>query len=77
MPKVRLGGLDFFNVKTNLIGDLDGDGDDWWIVGSALLSQFKTVIDYHSSNLHIIPYEESISKGATYERRLIFSNKKK
>jgi len=67
VPKVRLGDLEFTNVKTNLIGNIDGDGDDWWIVGSALLSQFITVIDYHSSNLHIIPYEESISKGATYK----------
>ncbi|KGK00404.1 hypothetical protein ND16A_3611 [Thalassotalea sp. ND16A] len=46
-------------MKTNVIGDIDGDGDDWWIVGSGLLSQFKTVIDYHSSKLHIIPYEDS------------------
>lgn len=67
VPKVRMGDLEFTNVKTNLIGDIDGDGDDWWIVGSALLSQFKTVIDYHSSKLHIIPYDESVNKGAAYK----------
>jgi predicted aspartyl protease len=64
VPKVRLGDLEFTHVKTNVIGSIDGDGDDWWIVGSALLTQFKTVIDYHSSNLHIIPYEDSTYKSA-------------
>ena len=63
LPKVTLGGLEFNNVKTNLIGSKDDDEDDWWIVGSALLSQFKTVIDYHSSKLHIIPYENSTYKS--------------
>jgi hypothetical protein len=62
VPKVRLSDLTLTHVKTNLIGELDGDGDEFWIVGSALLSQFKTVIDYHSSKLHIIPYP-----GATYK----------
>jgi predicted aspartyl protease len=64
VPKVRLGDLEFTNVKTNVIGNIDGDGDDWWVVGSALLSQFKTIIDYHSSKIHIIPYEDSTYKSA-------------
>ncbi|MEW6999731.1 aspartyl protease family protein [Colwelliaceae bacterium BS250] len=64
VPKVRLGDLAFTNVKTNVIGDIDGDGDDWWIVGSGLLSQFKTVIDYHSSKIHIIAYEDATYKSS-------------
>ena len=64
VPKVRLGNLEFKNVKTNVIGDIDGDGDEWWIVGNGLLSQFKTVIDYHSSKIHIIPYENSTFKSS-------------
>jgi hypothetical protein len=64
VPKVRLSDLVFNHVKTNVIGDIDGDGDDWWIVGSGLLSQFKTVIDYHSSKIHIIPYEGSTYKSS-------------
>jgi len=64
VPKVCLGGIELNNVKTNIIGDIDGDGDDWWIVGSGLLSQYKTVIDYHSSKIHIIPYEDSTYKSS-------------
>jgi len=64
IPKVRLSDLEFTNVKINVIGNIDDDGDEWWIVGSALLSQFKTVIDYHSSKIHIIPYEDSTYKSA-------------
>lgn len=64
VPKVRLSDLEFTNVKTNVIGNIDEDEDEWWIVGSALLSQFKTVIDYHSSKIHIIPYEDSTYKSS-------------
>ncbi|MFT5899717.1 MAG: C-terminal processing protease CtpA/Prc [Glaciecola sp.] len=56
--------LVFTNVKTNVIGDIDGDGDDWWIVGNGLLSQFKTVIGYHSSKIHIFPYQNSTYKSS-------------
>jgi len=64
LPKIRLGDLEFTNVKTNLIGSIDDDEDEWWIIGSGLLSQFKTVIDYHSSTIHIIPYEGSTYKSS-------------
>lgn len=64
VPELSLNDLTFTNVKTNVIGNIDGDGDEFWIVGSALLSQFKTVIDYHSSKIHIIPYENSSYKSA-------------
>jgi len=64
LPKLRVGDLELNNVKTNLIGAIDDDEDEWWVVGSGLLSQFKTVIDYHSSKLHIIPYENSSYKSS-------------
>jgi len=64
VPKLRLSDLLLNNVKTNVIGSIDGDGDDWWIVGSGLLSQFKSVIDYHSSKIYLIPYENSTYKSA-------------
>lgn len=63
VPKVRLSDLAFTHVKTNVIGDIDGEGDDWWILGNGLLNQFKTVIDYYSSKIHIIPYEDSTYKS--------------
>jgi hypothetical protein len=64
IPSVHLGDLVFNNVKTNVIGNIDEDVDEWWIVGSALLSQIKTVIDYHSSKIHIIPYEDTTYKSS-------------
>jgi predicted aspartyl protease len=64
IPKISMGDLTFNHVKTNVIGDKDGDGDDWWILGSGLLSQYKTVIDYHSSQIHIIPYDDSTYKSS-------------
>jgi hypothetical protein len=33
VPKVRLSDLEFTNVKINVIGNIDDDGDEWWIVG--------------------------------------------
>jgi hypothetical protein len=75
VPKVRLGNLEFTNVKTNVIGDIDGEGDDWWNLGNGLLSQFKIVIDYHSSKIHIIPFEYSTYKSSDnllgLERKMI------
>jgi len=56
LPNLILGDLSLTDVKTNVIGNLDDDEDEYWIIGSALLNQFVTVIDYHSSMLHIIPY---------------------
>ncbi len=55
LPILKLGNLSLTDVKTNVIGNLDDD-DEYWVVGSALLNQFVTVIDYHASMLHIIPY---------------------
>ena len=58
VPSVTIGSQEFPWVKTNLIGPED-DEDENWIVGSALLNQFVTVIDYHDSKLHILPNESA------------------
>jgi len=47
LPNFKLGDLNLTDVKTNVIGNVDDDDDEYWIVGSALLNQFVTVIDYH------------------------------
>lgn len=56
LPKLVLGDLTFEDVKTNLIRG--GDEDEHWIIGSALLNQFVSIMDYHTSTLHLIPYPE-------------------
>ena len=56
LPQLTISGLKIPSVKTNLIG---GDfEDDFSVVGSALLNQFISVIDYHSDKMHLIPYAE-------------------
>ncbi len=59
LPNLKIGHLNISNVKANIIGSVDGDEDEFWIVGSALLNQYISVIDYHSSMLHLIPYHDS------------------
>ena len=56
LPSVSFGKLDVQNVKTNLIPS--DDEDDWWVIGSALMNQFVTVIDYHSQQFIIKPYSD-------------------
>jgi len=63
VPFVTIGAQQFAWVKTNLIG-IDDDEDENWIVGSALLNQFVTVLDYHQSKLHILP-----NKSRTFRSR--------
>ena len=60
--RVSLGGLAIGNeylaqVKANIIPS--DDEDDYWVIGSALMNQFVTVIDYHSSKFVLRPYEDS------------------
>lgn len=55
LPKLTLGNLSLHNVKTNLIPS--DDEDDWWVIGSALMNQFVTVVDYHSNTFVIRPYD--------------------
>jgi len=63
LPNLKLSSLVLDDVKTNIIGSIDDDEDEFWVVGSALLNQFKTVIDYHTSKLHILPYKDSEFKS--------------
>jgi predicted aspartyl protease len=55
LPSVSIGNISMINVKTNLIPS--DDEDDWWVIGSALMNQFVTVIDYHSQQFVIRPYK--------------------
>jgi len=53
LPQLSLGDIDLKNVKVNLIpGD---DEDDWWVLGNALMNQFKTVIDYQNDAFYLEP----------------------
>ncbi|MGX5201907.1 aspartyl protease family protein [Aliikangiella sp. IMCC44632] len=52
LSQLSFSGLSLSNVKTNLIG---GDfEDDNGVIGSALLNQFRFIIDYHSDQIHLI-----------------------
>ena len=44
LPSLTFGDIKLNNVKVNLIPN--DDDDDFWIIGNALMNQFKTVIDY-------------------------------
>lgn len=63
LPNLKLAGMNLNRVKTNIIGKPDGDEDDYWIVGSALLNQFVSIIDYHSSSLYLSPYHGMVFKS--------------
>ena len=62
LPGFNMAGLQFNNVKTNLI--VTEDEDELWIVGSALLNQFVSVIDYQSETMYLRPY-----KNMTFQTR--------
>ena len=62
VPEVKIGNQSFKWVKTNLIGPND-DEDENWVLGSGLFNQYKVVLDYHNSNMHIQPYTESTFKS--------------
>ena len=53
LPSLRLGDIKIENVKVNLIPS--NDEDDWWILGNALMNQFKTVIDYQNNAFYLVP----------------------
>lgn len=57
IPSINIGNLKIENVKTNLIKT--EDEDDFWVVGSALLNQFVSVIDYKNSKLYLTSYADS------------------
>ncbi|MCW8091016.1 PDZ domain-containing protein [Alteromonas sp. ASW11-130] len=55
LPSITIGDLTLTNVKTNLIES--EDADDFWVVGSATLNQFVSVIDYQANKLILRPYK--------------------
>jgi predicted aspartyl protease len=57
LPALTLGDLTLNKVKTNLISS--DDEDDWWVIGSALMNQFVTVVDYHSNVFVISSYDDT------------------
>ncbi|WP_032096039.1 aspartyl protease family protein [Alteromonas sp. LOR] len=56
LPALKLGDLKLSRIKTNIIES--DDEDDWWILGSALLNQFITIIDYPNRQFIIRPYSD-------------------
>lgn len=50
-PLVEVGGLKFANVVTNIIQE---EEDDFWTLGSALLSQYEIIVDYPNMQLGFI-----------------------
>ncbi|WDE14019.1 aspartyl protease family protein [Thalassomonas haliotis] len=59
LPSLKLGGINIDKVKVNLIpGD---DEDDWWVLGNALMNQFKTVIDYKHQAFYLVPQQKFVT----------------
>ncbi len=54
VPNLSLAELSINNVKTNMIKS--DDDDNFWIVGSALLNQYISIIDYQNEQLHLFAY---------------------
>ncbi|WP_281558067.1 aspartyl protease family protein [Thalassomonas sp. RHCl1] len=59
LPSLALGDIKLDKVKVNLIPG--GDEDDWWVLGNALMNQFKTVIDYKHEAFYLIPQQEFVT----------------
>ncbi len=54
VPSLSLAELNIDHVKANVIKS--DDDDDFWIVGSALLNQYVSIVDYQNEQLHLIAY---------------------
>ena len=57
IPGLKVSGQSFSNVKVNMIGP-DDDEEDNWILGSALLNQQVTVIDYHTNTMYLLAKQD-------------------
>jgi len=55
LPSIKIGELEMQNIKTNLIKT--DDADDYWVIGSAALNQYVSVIDYMQNKLYLTRYE--------------------
>lgn len=59
LPSLSFGDIQIDNVKVNLIpGE---DEDDWWVIGNALMNQFKTVIDYQNDAFYLVPQKTFVT----------------
>ena len=54
LPALELGEIRLEGVKTNVIEA--EDEDDYWVIGSALMNQFVTIIDYQNEVMTFRPY---------------------
>ncbi|MBT0585985.1 aspartyl protease family protein [Alteromonas oceanisediminis] len=54
LPGITIGSIHMPNIKTNLI--VSDDAEDFWVIGSAALNQYVTVLDYQQNKLFITPY---------------------
>ncbi|MDM7860412.1 aspartyl protease family protein [Alteromonas sp. ASW11-36] len=59
LPQLTLGDIAIEHVKVNLIPS--DDEDDWWILGNALMNQFKTVVDYTNDAFYLVPQEPYVT----------------
>ena len=59
LPQLTLGNIAIDNVKVNLIPS--DDEDDWWILGNALMNQFKTVVDYTNDAFYLVPQKPYVT----------------
>ncbi len=59
LPSLKLGNIAIHKVKVNLIPS--DDEDDWWILGNALLNQFKTVVDYKNEAFYLVPQQQYVT----------------
>ncbi|MGB3725833.1 MAG: aspartyl protease family protein [Glaciecola sp.] len=57
LPQLTLGTLTLPKVKANVI--TSSDEDDWWIIGSALMNQFVTIVDYPNQQFVVREYANS------------------
>jgi len=57
LPELSLGNMKLKGVKTNVLKS--DDEDDYWVMGSALMNQFITIIDYQNNVMTFRPYENS------------------
>ncbi|WP_168204231.1 aspartyl protease family protein [Aliikangiella coralliicola] len=56
LPGLSLGNLRLEGIKTNVIEA--EDEDNYWVIGSALMNQFITIIDYQNNMIVFRPYEK-------------------
>ncbi len=59
LPNLSLGEIEIEYVKVNLIPS--DDEDDWWVLGNALMNQFKTVIDYQNDAFYLVPQKPFVT----------------